>query len=121
MVKVSKEDKKSKWDHLKDISIETSNLDISLLIGADMPHLHISLDVVSGDKKGSDRCFNQISLGHNGGGGLEGWGKWGGRVNNSNNFSSNSINSTHNTLENTVQRLWEVDSYSTTGKNDYCD
>ena len=27
-----------------------SNLEISLLIGADTPHLHISLDVVSGDK-----------------------------------------------------------------------
>ena len=47
--KVSKEDNKSKWEYLKDISIETSNLEISLLISA-MSHLHISLDVISGDK-----------------------------------------------------------------------
>ena len=36
-VKVSNEDIKGKWEHLKYISIEMSNMKISLLIGADIP------------------------------------------------------------------------------------
>ena len=52
-VKISKEDIKSKWEHLKDISNEMSSLEILLLIGADMPHLHFPLDVVSRDKNDS--------------------------------------------------------------------
>ena len=47
---MSKEDITGKWEHLKYISIELSNLEISFLAGADMPYLHISLHVVSGNK-----------------------------------------------------------------------
>ena len=36
-VKVSNEDIKGKWEHLKYISTEMSNMKISLLIGADIP------------------------------------------------------------------------------------
>lgn len=52
-VKISKEDIKSKWEHLKDISNEMSSLEILLLIGADVPHQHFPLDVVSRDKNDS--------------------------------------------------------------------
>ena len=53
LVKISKEDIKSKWEHLKEISNEMSSLEILLLIGADMPHLHFPSDVVSRDKNDS--------------------------------------------------------------------
>ena len=53
LVKISKEDIKSKWEHLKDISNEMSSLEILLLIGADMPHLPFPSDVVSRDKNDS--------------------------------------------------------------------
>ena len=106
-VKVSKEDIKSKWEHLKDISIETSNLEISLLIGADMPYLHISLDVVSGHKNNQIGVLTKL-----------GWVIMGGKSTAHKKVSSNSIISSHNTLENTVQRFWEVDSFGTVAKND---
>lgn len=47
---MSKEDIKNKWEHFKEISIETSNLKISLLSAVDMPYLHLSSVVDSRDK-----------------------------------------------------------------------
>ena len=104
-VKVSKEDIKGKWEHLEEISIEMPNLEILLLVGADMSHLYISLDVVSGDKNDPIGALTKLR-----------WVTMGRKLTAQKKVSSNSIISSHNTLENTVQRFWEVDSYGTAAK-----
>ena len=107
-VKISKEDIKSKWEHLKDISNEMSSLEILLLIGADMPHLHFPSDVVSRDKNDSIGVLTKLGCVIMGRGGESAVPK---------KVSSNLVISSRNTLENTVQRFWEVDSYGTAAKN----
>ena len=39
-----------KWSHLKDIAIDVTDKDISILIAADLPHLHICHDVIRGNQ-----------------------------------------------------------------------
>ena len=39
-----------KWSHLKDVPIDIIDKDVSILIGADLPHLHICHDVNSGNQ-----------------------------------------------------------------------
>ena len=45
--KVSQKEIKKNWPHLSKIPIETSDKDIAIIIGADLPQLHISHDVIS--------------------------------------------------------------------------
>ena len=71
-----------------------------------MPHLHISLDVISGDK--NDPIGVLIKLG---------WVIMRGKFTAYKKVSSNSIIRSHNTLENTEQWFWEVNSYGTVAKN----
>ena len=47
--KVAPNDIKNRWPHLKDIPFETSDKEISVLIGADLPQLHINYDVRVGE------------------------------------------------------------------------
>ena len=67
-------------------------MEISLLIGADIPHLHISLDVISGDKNDTIDVLTKL-----------GWVIMGVKSTAHKKVSSISIISSHNTLENTVQ------------------
>ena len=104
-VKVSKEDIKGKWEHLEEISIEMPNLEISLLVGAVMSHLHISLNVVSGDKNDPIGALTKLR-----------WVIMGVKPTAHKKVSGNLIISSHNTFENTVQRFWKVDSYGPAAK-----
>lgn len=60
-VKVSKEDIQNKWEHLKESSIEMLNLNVSLIVGADMSHQHISLDLSSEDKNDQIGVSSKLS------------------------------------------------------------
>ena len=60
-VKVSKEDIQNKWEHLKESSIEMLNLNISLIVGADMSHQHISLDLSSEDNNDQIGVSSKLS------------------------------------------------------------
>ena len=41
---------RKQFEHLKDINFDTSSTDVSLLIGADMPELHLPNEIRKGDK-----------------------------------------------------------------------
>ena len=47
--KIDNTEIKDKWPHLKDVKLDFSNMrDISILIGADVPTLHISQEIRKG-------------------------------------------------------------------------
>ena len=48
---ISKAKIQRKWSHLKDVVIDVTDKDISTLIGADLSHLHVCHDVISGNQK----------------------------------------------------------------------
>ena len=104
---MSKEVIQNKWEHLKESSIEMSNLNISLIVGADMSHQHISLDLSSEDKNDQIGVLSKLS-----------WVIMKGKSIVHRTVSSNSIISSRNSLESTVQLFWEVDSYGTVAKSD---
>ena len=48
---ISKAEIQRKRSHLKDVAIDVTDKDISILIGADLSHLHVCHDVISGNQK----------------------------------------------------------------------
>ena len=48
---ISKAEIQRKRSHLKDVVIDVTDKDISILIGADLSHLHVCHDVISGNQK----------------------------------------------------------------------
>ena len=48
--RISKAEIQRKRSHLRDVPIDVSDTDISILIGADLPHLHVCHDVISGNQ-----------------------------------------------------------------------
>ena len=48
--RISKAEIQQKWSQLKDIPIDVTEKDISILKGADLPHLHICHNVISGNQ-----------------------------------------------------------------------
>ena len=93
-----------KWSHLRDVPIDVSNTDISNLIGADLPHLHICHDVISGNQNEPIAMLTKL-----------GWVLLGG--NNKTEISLNHITSDRN-LENLVERFWDIECYGTVNKGD---
>ena len=48
--RISKAEVQQKWSHLRDVPIDVTDKDISILIGVDLSHLHICHDVISGNQ-----------------------------------------------------------------------
>ena len=95
------------WNHLQDIQIEVDNSqEISILIGADYPHLHISKDV----RIGNDNEPIAIST-------LLGWVLLGGK-NGTNCVRRNFMVKETELLSNTVEKFWSLESYGTCQKDD---
>ena len=95
------------WNHLQDIQIEVDNSqEISILIGADYPHLHISKDV----RIGNDNEPIAIST-------LLGWVLLGGK-NGTNYVRTNFMVKETELLSNTVEKFWSLESYGTCQKDD---
>ena len=47
---ISKAEIQRKWSHLKDVPIDVIGKDTSILIDADLPHLHICHNAISGNQ-----------------------------------------------------------------------
>ena len=98
---------RKQWNHLQDIQIEVDNSqEISILIGADYPHLHISKDV----RIGNDNEPIAIST-------LLGWVLLGGK-NGTNYVRTNFMVKETELLSNTVEKFWSLESYGTFQKDD---
>ena len=97
---ISKAEIQQKWSHLRDVPIDVSDKDISILIGADLPHLYICHDVISGNQNESTAMLTKM-----------GWVVLGGN-NNKQEISLNHITSDCN-LENLVERFWDTECYGT--------
>lgn len=66
---VSKAEIQRKWSHLRDVPIDIINKDVSIIIGADLPHLHICHNAISGDQNESVAMLTKLCrvlLGGNG-------------------------------------------------------
>ena len=66
---VSKAKKQQRWSHLRDVPIDIINKDVSILIGADLPHLHICHSVISGGQNEPTAMLTKLGwvlLGGNG-------------------------------------------------------
>ena len=94
------------WNHLQDIQIEVDNFqEISILMSADYPHLHISQDV----RIGNDNEPIAIST-------LFGWVLLGGKSR-TNYVQTNFMVKETELLSNTVEKFWSLESYGTCQKN----
>ena len=92
----------AKYPHLADIAIDTQTpSDISILIGADHPHLHLYTDVQK--RNPNEPVVLQTILG---------WVIMGGNKGSSNQFSANKM-SINPDIDNIIQRFWDLESYST--------
>ena len=102
---ISKAEIQRKWSHIKDVPIDVTDKDVSILIGADLPHLHTSHDVISGNQNEPIAMLTKL-----------GWVLLGGN-NNKTEISLNHITSDFN-LENLVERFWDIECYGTVNKKD---
>ena len=104
--KVAPNDIKKRWPHLKDIPLETSDKEISVLLGADLPQLHISYDVRVGENDHPVGMLTKL-----------GWVLLGGKADKGKtNVTLNHVK-THG-LQKLVQKFWKIESYATLPKND---
>ena len=95
------------WNHLQDIQIEVDNSqEISVLIGADYPHLHISKDVGIGNDDEPIAISTPL-----------GWVLLGGKSR-TNYVRTNFMVKETELLSNTVERFWSLESYGTCQKDD---
>ena len=102
---VSKAKKQQRWSHLRDVPIDIINKDISILIGADLPHLHICHSVISGGQNEPIAMLTKL-----------GWVLLGGNGDKSK-VSLNHIRSDKN-LKHLIERFWNIESYRTVNKGD---
>ena len=103
---ITSKEMKQKWPHLHDIEFPPpNNNDVTILIGADMPHLLLHLDYKVG--KQNDPVAIKTKLG---------WVLMGGKSI-TNKSLTNYINSDLELLSQNVEQFWAIESYGTT-KND---
>ena len=94
-----------KWSHLKDVPIDVTDKDISILKGGDLPHLHVCHDVISGNQNKPIAILTKL-----------GWVLLG-RSNNKFEITLNHITSVRD-LKNLVERFWDTECYGTVNKRD---
>ena len=101
---------KQKFPHLKDVEFHFSNeQDISILIGADIPQLHICYELRHGSKNEPIPLLKSL-----------GWVLMGGTQSKGNQINSNRISINVNYLENGKENLWKKYSYDTSKENKIC-
>ena len=95
---------RNKFSHLKDVDFHLSDVDnVSILIGADIPELHICYDVRQGSKNQPIALLT-----------LLGWVLMGGIDSKATQINSNRISVNNKNLENSIENFWKIDSYGTT-------
>ena len=94
--RISKAEIQRKWSYLKDVPTDVIDKDISILIGADLPYLHICHDVISGNQNEPIAVLTKL-----------GWVLFGGN-NNKTEISLNHFTSDHN-LKNLVERFRDIE------------
>ena len=97
---------RKQFEHLKDIHFDTSSSDISLLIGADMPELHLPNEIRKENKNEPVGIKSVL-----------GWVLLGG-----NNKEKCSLNSTRicvceSNIHNSSKQFWQIESYGTSKEN----
>ena len=103
--RISKAEIQRKWSHIKDVPIDVTDKEVSILIGANLPHLHTCHDVISGNQNEPIAMLTKL-----------GWLLLGGN-NNKTEISLNHITPDFN-LENLVERFWDIECYGTVNKKD---
>ena len=99
--KVAPNDIKKCWSHLKYLPLETSDKEISVLIGADLPQLCISYDVRAGENDHPVGMLTKL-----------GWVLLSGKADKGKtNVTLNHVK-THG-LQKLVQKFWKIESYAT--------
>ena len=95
---------KNKLSHLKDIDFHLSDADnVSILIEADIPELHICYDVRQGSKTQPIALLT-----------LLGWVLMGDTVSKPSQINSYCISVNNKNLKNSIKKIWKIDSYGTT-------
>ena len=95
---------RNKFSHLKDVDFHLSDVDnVSILIGADIPELHICYDVRQGSKNQPIALLT-----------LLGWVLMGGTESKPSQINSYHIFVNNKNLKNSIENFWKVDSYDTT-------
>ena len=94
------------FEHLKDIHFDTSSSDVSLLIGAGMPELHLPNEIRKGNKNepvGIKLVLGWVSLGGN----------------NKEKYSQNSnrICVCEGNIHDSLEQFWQIESYGTSKEN----
>ena len=103
--KINKNTIKKEWKHFQDPSIEVDNSkEISILIGADFPHLHLSRSVRIGKETEPIAILKPL-----------GWVLMGGKGNGDCVNTNLLLNETGN-LSRTVEQFWAMESYGTVSK-----
>ena len=95
---------RNKFSHLKDVDFHLSDAEnVSILIGADIPELHICYDVRQGSKTQAIALLT-----------LLGWVLMGSIDSKATQVNSNRISVNNKNLENSIENFWKIDSYRTT-------
>ena len=105
---INKKNLQNDFSYLKDIDFDIPiNKEISVLIGADLPELHISNEVRRGGHNQPIAISTKL-----------GWVLMGGKSSYQAKINSNFLNIDSCTLENFVEQFWQIESYGTVNKND---
>ena len=89
---------RNKFSHLKDVDFHLSDVDnVSILIGADIPELHICYDVRQGSKNQPIALLT-----------LLGWVLMGGIDSKATQINSNQISVNNKNLENSIENFWKI-------------
>ena len=103
--KINKNTIKQEWKHLQDLPIEVDNSkEISILIGADFPHLHLSRNVRIGKETEPIAILTPLE-----------WVSVGGQENSDCVNTNMILNETDNSSR-TVEQFWAMESYGTISK-----
>ena len=104
--KINKNTIKQEWKHLQDLPIEVDNSkEISILIGADFPHLHLSRNVRIGKETEPIAILTPLE-----------WVSVGGKENSDCVNTNMILNETDNSSR-TVEQFWAMESYGTISKD----
>ena len=88
---------------MEDFDFYLSDAHVSILIGADIPELHICYDVRQGSKNRPNALLKLLD-----------WVLMGGIESKASQIYSNRISVNNKNLENSIKSFWKIDSYSTT-------
>ena len=93
---------RKQFEHLKDIHFDTSSSDVSLLIGADMPELHLPNEIRKGNKNEPVGIKSVL-----------GWVLLGGNNKEKYSLNSNRICVCESNIHNSLKQFWQTESYDT--------